>query len=195
MGTNVSPTEQEQLIQRYYDGETIGRESELAEKMLREDPVAQQLLEGLVSLSGSIQLDLDSAVAEEDFSGYWDTIQQRLPEGPLSGEVPTVGNAAANDVVMGPRQRMGAPRRHWMSWLLGPSLGAAAAVLVMALLVMPGVQDEQVSERANLAHVGVDHTIDIESIESDGPLVMVMQENADEPAIIWFVESHVETEG
>jgi hypothetical protein len=194
MGDKMNPTEQEQLIQRYYDGETIGRESELAENMLRDDPAAQQILEGLVRLSGNIQLDLDSVVAEEDFSGYWDTIQKRLPEGPPTGEVATLARASANNVVIGRRQRMSAPARPWLTWLLGPSLGAAAAVLAMALFVLPGLREDRAVQVAELP-VLMDHTIDIESIESDGPLVMVMQENADEPAIIWFVESDGETEG
>jgi len=195
MGDKMNPTEQEQLIQRYFDGETIGRESELAEKMLRDDPAAQQILEGLVRLSGSIQLDLDSVVAEEDFSGYWDTIQKRLPEGPITGEVATLASASANDVVIGKRQRMSAPVRPWLTWFLGPSLGAAAAVLAMAFFVLPGLRDDEGAQVAELPALSTDHTIDIESIESDGPLVMVMQENADEPAIIWFVESDGETEG
>jgi len=193
MGDKMKITEQEQLIQRYYDGETIGQESELAEKMLREDPVAQEILEGLLRVSGSIQLDLDSAVAAEDFSGYWDTIQERLPEGPLTGEVASLASSAANDVVVGRKQRLDAPRRSWTSWLLGPSLGAAAAVLIMSLFVLPGEQDQPASSVAEAP--SMDHTIDIESIESDGPLVMVMQENADEPAIIWFVETDTEKEG
>jgi hypothetical protein len=193
MGDKMKITDQEQLIQRYYDGETIGQESELAEKMLREDPVAQEILEGLLRVSGSIQLDLDSAVASEDFSGYWNTIQERLPEGPLSGEVASLASTSANDVVMGRKQRMNAPKRPWTAWLLGPSLGAAAAVLVMSLFVFPGDRNEQDVSVAELP--AMDHTIDIESIESDGPLVMVMQENADEPAIIWFVETDTEKEG
>jgi len=195
MGDKMNPTEQEQLIQRYYDGETIGRESELAEKMLREDPVAQQILEGLVQLSGDIQLDLDSVVAEEDFSGYWDTIQKRLPDGPITGEVGSLASAPANDLLVGRRQRMPAAGRPWLTWFLGPSLGAAAAVLAMAMFVLPGLREDEPVPVAELPAAAADHTIDIESIESDGPLVMVMQENADEPAIIWFVESDAETEG
>ena len=59
MGLKMPPSEQEQLIQRYYDGETIGRESELVEEMLRSDPRAQEILDKLVSLSDSIKIDLD----------------------------------------------------------------------------------------------------------------------------------------
>ena len=134
MGDTMKPTEREELIQRYYDGETVGRESELAERMLQEDPVAQEILEGLVRLSGSIQLELDSAVEAEDFSGYWQQIEERLPDGPLSEEVATLAVPAAADVVVGRPQRMGRPRRSWLPWLLGPSLGAAAAAMLMVLL-------------------------------------------------------------
>ena len=85
------------------------------------------------------------------------------------------------------------PGRPWLAWVLGPALGAAAAAVVMALFVMPASRNQAPDPVAELA--SPDHTIEIESIESDGPLVMVMQENSDEPAIIWFVETDVETEG
>jgi hypothetical protein len=189
----MTPSEQEQLIQRYYDGETIGRESDLAEEMLRSDPRAQEILENLVCLSDSIKIDLDSVVAEEDFSGYWDNIQRRLPEGPLTGEIAVAGRAANEDVVVGRGWRMTSPGRPWLAWVIGPALGAAAAALVMALFVMPAAREEAVPVVAE--ETRTDHTIDIESIESDGPLVMVMQENSDEPAIIWFVETEAEQEG
>ncbi|MBJ95466.1 MAG: hypothetical protein CMP23_13470 [Rickettsiales bacterium] len=194
MGDTMKPTEREELIQRYYDGETVGRESELAERMLQEDPVAQEILEGLVRLSGSIQLELDSAVEAEDFSGYWQQIEERLPDGPLSEEVATLAVPAAADVVVGRPQRMGRPRRSWLPWLLGPSLGAAAAAMLMVLLQPAELRVDE-SPLAVVPAAPADHTIDIESIESDGPLVMVMQENSEEPAIIWFVESDAETEG
>jgi len=193
MGNEMTPSEQEQLIQRYYDGETLGRESDLAEEMLRSDPRAQEILENLVCLSDSIKIDLDSVVAQEDFSGYWDKIQSRLPEGPLSGEIAVVGRAANEDVVVRRGQRMTSPSRPWLAWVMGPALGAAAAALFMALFVLPAAR-EDVAPVAVL-DTPTDHTIDIESIESDGPLVMVMQENSDEPAIIWFVETGAEQEG
>jgi len=192
MGPKMTPSEQEQLIQRYYDGETIGRESDLAEEMLRSDPQAQKILDNLVLLSDSIKIDLDLVVDQEDFSGYWDDIQRRLPEGPLTGEIAAVGSAANSDVVVRKGRRMASPGRPWLAWVIGPAFGAAAAAVVMGLFLMPSLRQdpEMVAEP-----VVPDHTIDIESIESDGPLVMVMQENSDEPAIIWFVETDMETEG
>ena len=72
------------------------------------------------------------------------------------------------------------------------SISAAAAV-VMGLFLIPALREDPPIMVAE--PVVSDHTIDIESIESDGPLVMVMQENSDEPAIIWFVETDMETEG
>ena len=192
MGPKMTPSEQEQLIQRYYDGETIGRESELVEEMLRSDPRAQEILDNLVILSDSIKIDLDLVVEQEDFSGYWNDIQRRLPEGPLTGEITAVGRAANSDVVVRKGRRMASPSRPWMAWVLGPAFGAAAAAVVMGLFLMPAVQE---GPPMVAGPVVSDHTIDIESIESDGPLVMVMQENSDEPAIIWFVETDMETEG
>ena len=193
MGAKMTISEREQLIQRYYDGETIGRESELVEEMLRTEPEAQQILEKLVMLSDNIKIDLSAAVAEEDFSEYWDNIQSRLPEGPLSGEVATVADAASAAVVMRKGRRMAPPRRPWLAWVLGPALGAAAAALIMALFVLPASRQQAPVPVAEVA--SPDHTIEIDSIESDGPLVMVMQENSEQPAIIWFVETDGETEG
>ena len=180
-------------LARNDDGETIGRESDLAEEMLRSDPRAQEILESLVCLSDSIKIDLDSVVAEEDFSGYWDNIQSRLPEGPITGEIAVAGRAANEDVVVRRGRRMTSPSRPWLAWVMGPALGAAAAALVMALFVMPASREEAGPVAA--VETRTDHTIDIESIESEGPLVMVMQENSDEPAIIWFVETDAEQEG
>jgi len=194
MGPKMTFSVREQLIQRYYDGETIGRESELVEEMLRTEPEAQQILERLVMLSDNIKIDLGAAVAEEDFSQYWDNIQSRLPAGPLSGEVSTVADAAGPaPVVMRKGRRMTPPQRPWLAWVLGPALGAAAAALIMALFVVPASRSPEPVPLAEVA--APDHTIEIESIESDGPLVMVMQENSEQPAIIWFVETDVETEG
>ncbi len=193
MGAKMTPSEREQLIQRYYDGETIGRESELVEEMLRTEPEAQEILEKLVMLSDNIKIDLGAAVAAEDFSEYWDNIQRRLPEGPLSGEVATVADAASSAVVMRKGRRMAPPRRPWLAWVLGPALGAAAAALIMALFVLPASRQQAPAPVAEV--VAPDHTIEIDSIESDGPLVMVMQENSEQPAIIWFVETDAETEG
>jgi hypothetical protein len=47
----------------------------------------------------------------------------------------------------------------------------------------------------NTQLAAIDHTIVVEEIESPGPLVMIQQEDASEPAIIWIVESDEVQEG
>jgi len=225
----MSPEERDQLIQRYYDGETVGNEAAQAKAILESDPEARELIKELQCLSDNIKVEIQEAVAEEDFSSYWASIQSRLPDGPPTGEVETVPEedsmpvpaviAAEGrpDLVVGSPSTLAPPPRNWLSWLLGPAIGAAVAtVLVLAVTqedrgAAPAVPVAESQPIANpddaaepvqvvtamramgaapqvLADAGA-HSIDIESVESEGPLVMVLQESAEEPAIIWFVET------
>ena len=83
----MSPEERDQLIQRYYDGETVGNEAAQARAILERDPEARELIKELQNLSDKIKVEIEDAVAEEDFSSYWASIQSRLPHGPPTGEV------------------------------------------------------------------------------------------------------------
>lgn len=225
----MSPEERDQLIQRYYDGETIGNESAQAREILEKDPEARALIEQLQSLSDKIKVEIQEAVAEEDFSTYWASIQSRLPQGPPTGEVETVPDEDQGlleepaipsdrpDVIVHNPSTLEPPRRSWLPWLLGPALGAAVATVVV--LVVTGGETDSVApspvalEQAEMQGAEAvearrvvtasramtapssdrtergAHSIEIESVESDGPLVMVLQESPEEPAIIWFIET------
>lgn len=188
----MTPEQREQLIQRYYDGETIGNEGRQAEAILEADPEARELLSHLRSMSDVIRTDVAAAVADEDFSSYWSEIHERLPKGPLTletGEERERAFAAAGDVVM--REiPLAPPRQSWWRMLLGPGLATAGVLAVVVALFAPGIMGLEAGVPAGPAiATSVDHTVEIEEIDSDGLMVMVTQESADVPGIIWITES------
>ena len=157
----MNPDERDQLIQRYYDGETIGNEKAQAQALLESDPGARAALEQLQTLSDEIRIEISEAVADEDFSTYWSRIQSRLPTGPPTGEIEVLRDedldpgrveaAVGPEVVVRSPQAMGAPRRSWWPWVLGPALGAAAAAALVFAIGLPGERSgadggEQVAE-------------------------------------------------
>jgi hypothetical protein len=185
----MNTEERDQLIQRYYDGETIGSESALAQRLLDEDPDARMLLEGLRQLSDSIRIDIAEAVAEEDFSEYWTDIRTKLPKGPLTLETGEQARARARGMVAQASRPLEAKPRFSWRWVLAPlALGAALAVAVVvrppATAPTPGAA----------ALVAANH-IDIEELDSAGPMVMVQQESDAVPAIVWFTETDATQEG
>lgn len=168
----MTPEEREQLIQRFYDGETIGNEQAQALALLDADADARALLESLQGLTDSVRLDVDEVVAAEDFSDFWSGVQARLPQGPLTLE------QGEPDVVRSPARplREGSRARWWM-WLAAP---LAAAALVFVALSPGGTRTP--------SDVVASNAIVIEDLESAGGSVMVQQESDEVPAIIWFVE-------
>jgi hypothetical protein len=176
----MNPEERDQLIQRYYDGETIGSESALAERMLADDPDARILLEGLRSLSNSIRIEIADAIAEEDFSEYWTDIRTKLPKGPLTLETGQDAREQAKQMVAQAARPLEAKARFDWRWLFGPLAAGAALVLVFAL---------QTPAPAPTPAALADNHIDIEELESDGPMVMVQQDSDSVPAIVWFTET------
>ncbi len=181
----MNPEERDQLIQRYYDGETIGSESALAQRLLEEDPDARMLLEGLRSLSDSIRIEIAEAVAEEDFSEYWTDIRTKLPKGPLTLETGEDTRSQAREMVSQAARPLEAKARFSWRWLFAPM--AAGAALLLVFMTQPP---------APVAPTAVaDNYIEIEELESAGPMVMVQQESDDVPAIVWFTETDVSQEG
>jgi len=164
----VTPDERFQLIQRYYDGETIGNEVALVEKLLEEDEEAREILESLRMLSDTIKVDVARAVEEEDFSEYWDSIRVRLPEGPLTIE-PEVAARPAEPIKQRPRL---------LRWFFGPALAsAAAAVLAIAL-----IQSPPPPEPSSFA-------VEIEQIDGFGSEFEVVEATVATPMLVSFVES------
>jgi anti-sigma factor RsiW len=187
----MTPEQRDQLIQRHYDGETIGNEARQAEALLESDPEAQLLLENLRSMSDFIRTDIAAAVADEDFSSYWTDIHERLPKGPLTletGEERERAFAAADVVVR--EVEMKPPQRTFWRWLRGPGLALAGTAAVIVAMFVPGLfgLDYMVPSEPAVA-TNVDHTAEIGEIDSDGLLVMVTQESPDAPGITWITES------
>lgn len=179
--------ERDRLLQRYFDGETLGNEARLAEDLLRDDPEARILMAELQSISGAVRVELGQALGEEDFSAYWSNIEQRLPKGPLTMEPdqkPGEARERHRHVV-----QVGEPLEErplaWLRRLLfGPAMALSGVGLVVAAMVLA---PPRTPAPAHLAVV--DHTIEIENIESDGAMVMVVQDDSTQPAIIFFTDS------
>ena len=185
--TTMTSEEKERLIQRYFDGETLGQERALAERLVEEDPAAAEVLARLRTLSDSIKIDLEAVLAEEDFSEYWNNIAGRLEE---SSDIPVV----APGVVAAPQQEMVAPRS-FFDRLFG-SMGLAAAGAAAALIlvgVFTKAPESSSSSGMEIAAVMPMSTID--EVESPSQLVMVNQDSQDEPAIVWIVETDISQEG
>lgn len=165
----MTPDERFQLIQRYYDGETIGNEAGIVEHLLEQDEEAREILDSLRMLSDTIKVDVARAVEEEDFSSYWDSIRVRLPEGPLTID-PEVAARPAEPI----RQR---PRL--LRWFFGPALASAAAVMLALALFVP---QPPPPEPASFA-------VEIEQIDGFGTEFEVVQATGDTPLLVSFVES------
>lgn len=164
----MSRREQRELIQRWHDGEALGVEVRQAARLVDDDPDARAWLDSLEDLAGSVRDDLMTAVEQEDFSGYWDAISQRLPAGPLTrspeGEVLRHAPAAIRR------------RRPTLRWLLRPA-AVLATVLVAALLLHLTPEPGPPS-----------FVVEIIEVNSDGAVV-VQEATLDTPVMVSFVES------
>jgi len=189
---SMTNEERDQLIQRYYDGETLGNENSLAEGLLDQDPEARALLESLRTISGAIRTEVAMAVAEEDFSSFWTDVSERLPKGPLTLETgqdsARKAQAMADEnLLAGEPQPIAAGGGFaWLRNLLnGPGLAVAGVAMCLVALFAPvwGGSDSA------LPIAGMDQTIEVESIDSPGAFVMVVQESNDVPAIVWVTET------
>ena len=178
----LTPEERDQLIQRYFDGETLGAESSQAERLLKEDPEAAELLATLRTLSDSIKIDVAGALAEEDFSEYWTNIAEGIAQ---EGVAVTRG---PDSIVAEAAAPLAAPPSLFDRLFGWSGLAAAASAAALIAVGVMNVSDPTVSSDVTPL-AAVDHTIIVEEIESPSSLVMVQQENSEEPAIIWIVES------
>jgi hypothetical protein len=184
--------ERDQLIQRYYDGETLGNESKLAQQLLEADPEAQALLQSLRTISGAIRTEVAEAVAQEDFTSFWSDLSERLPKGPLTLETAQdsarKAQAIADENLLArqPEPIQSSGGFAWLKALMsGPGLAVAGAALCLVALFGPVWGG---ADRA-LPVAGMDQTIEVESIDSPGAFVMVVQESNDVPAIVWVTET------
>lgn len=177
MTTDITTRERDELIQRYYDGETIGREVELAEELLASDPEAQAMLKSLQDISNSISTDIAQALAGEDFSSYWASIEERLPATP-----PTV--EPDGDVVMA-RPPGPIPVAPWWQRLFTPAFGAVAVAALIALAVLPNLGTAPTPTEFG----PLSYAVEIEEVDSSGPMVIVQEATDSAPSIVSFTES------
>ncbi len=177
MTIDITTQERDELIQRYYDGETIGREVELAEKLLQTDPEAQVLLKSLQDISNSISVDIAQALAGEDFSSYWSNIEARLDDAPATVE-------PDSDVVVA-RQAAPIPSVPWFRRLFTPAFGAVALAALVAVAVIPNLG----TSPSPTGPGPLSYSVEIEEVESAGPLVIVQEATDSAPSIVSFTES------
>lgn len=184
----MTSEERDQLIQRYFDGETLGEEAARAERLLEEDPAAAEHLAVLRTLSDSIKIDIAQVLAEEDFSDYWTDISERLNHEPVA-----ISEAGGAIVAEAARPLAAPPSlfERLFGWAgLATAAGAAALIAVGILTRGAPVVDPGIGAMAT-----IDHTIVVEEIESPSSMVMILQENSSEPAIIWIIETDEVQEG
>jgi anti-sigma factor RsiW len=184
----MTPEERDQLIQRYFDGETLGAEAARAERLLDEDPAAVEQLAVLRTLSDSIKIDVAGALADEDFSNYWANISEGISDDPAALI------ESSNTIVAEPLQPIAGPPGLFdrlFGWAGLAAAAGAAALIAVGILTRGG----PLVDPGGTQIAAIDHTIIVEEIESPGPLVMIQQEDASEPAIIWIVESDEVQEG
>lgn len=182
IGSPMTPEERDQLIQRYFDGETLGEEAARAERLLDEDPAAAEQLAVLRTLSDSIKIDVAGALAEEDFSDYWANISERLSDESVSV------SESVDAIVAETAQPISGPPALFdrlFGWAGLAAAAGAAALIAVGILTRGG----PLVDPGSAPIAAIDHTIVVEEIESPGALVMIQQEDTSEPAIIWIVES------
>jgi anti-sigma factor RsiW len=182
MEPTMTPEERDQIIQRYFDGETLGEESARAERLLEEDPAAAEQLAVLRTLSNSIKIDIAEVLAEEDFSDYWANISERLNDEPIAL------SEATDRIVAETSRPLAAPPNLFerlFGWSGLAAAAGAAALIAVGILTRGGpVVDPGIGALAT-----IDHTIVVEEIESPSSLVMIQQEDSSEPALIWIIET------
>lgn len=185
--TTTTHEERQKLIQRYWDGETLGNEARLAEELLENDPELAMEFESLKAISGAVRTDLAVAVSEEDFSSYWDDIEKKLPKGPLTIDAEEGTSEVKNHVIRTTAPLQESPFAWVRRWLVGP--GLVFGGLAVALIAFDFRQPAGPGATASTGFAQVDQTLEVESVESDGEMVMVVQDDPSVPAIVWFTES------
>jgi anti-sigma factor RsiW len=179
MTIDITTRERDELIQRYYDGETLGREAEAAERLLETDPEARKMLSSLQSISKSISVDIAQALAGEDFSSYWASIEQRLPQTPPTWE-------PDGDIVV---SRQAAPIEQpsvpWYRRLFSPGFGALALAALVAIAILPNLDPAP----SPVDFEPVSYAVEIEEVESEGAMVIVQHATDTTPSIVSFTES------
>jgi anti-sigma factor RsiW len=183
--TTHTHEERQKLIQRYFDGETLGNEARLAEELIDADPALAAELESLKVISGAVRTELAAVVAQEDFTSYWDDIEKKLPKGPLTLNAEE-GTRQGKGAMVRTTAPATEPSMLWLRRILvGPVL--AAGGLALAVLAF-GIGDRATSPGGGPGLARVDQTLEVESVESEGEMVMVVQDDTSVPAIVWFTE-------
>ena len=160
--------EQRELVQRWFDGEALGAEERVASRLVADDPDSRDWLELMERLADGVRSDVEVAVQQEDFSGYWDSIADRLPAGPLTLQ--------SDDQVLRQAPAAIARRRRGVRWLLRPAV-AFLAVLLAALWL-----------RAAPPASPVSYVVEIIEVDSSSAAV-VREATLDTPSMVSFVES------
>jgi len=135
--------DQLELVHRYFDGELSAPEQGRVDALLRDEPEARRVLEYLRSIDRAARNELLSASAEEDFTDWWDHVEQQMTSPSLEPQTdadPVLRAAGTLSVVDGglggaPIEQAPRPTRGWLVALAFATvaLGTAAGVLYFVL--------------------------------------------------------------
>ncbi len=128
---SLSP-DQLELVHRYVDGELSTSDAARVEVLLREDPLAREVVDQLRSIERSARNEVLAASSREDFSNWWDAVEQQMiyPSlEPPPGVDPVRPSTAAEPVA-----ELGTPRLRWPLIAAGLMAAVAAAAGLVLLL-------------------------------------------------------------
>ncbi|MCK6528000.1 hypothetical protein L6R50_10720 [Myxococcota bacterium] len=176
--------EVEALLLRYHDGETDAEGTARAEALLAADAGARRHVEELGALGEGLR-QWSAAAGPVDL---WPGVEAEVRPAPVRG---------APDPRPSPPSPAGGLAEAWSRflsllrpWAMPVALGAAAALVAALLLDRPDPESvPALAARSPFAGAGTaDNGMVIDDIQSDGGVVMVLESDGVQPAIIWIDE-------
>jgi len=170
------------LVMRYYDGEVSGEEKERVRALLEQDEQARVWLADMESMGDATFEFVRGAVAEEDFSEYWVTVDEGV-RSPTSGLRKKKREQEESGLVAWLQRQFG----DWLMPAGGLALAGAAALIVLAV-GLPWALDSGSTVTADDFEgiAAVDNTLEIEEIAGDQWSVSILSAGQDQPMIIWL---------
>ncbi len=134
----LSP-DQIELVHRFFDGELSRDEQAAVEQLLATDGDARRVLRQLRRLDDSARTELLEATAREDFTDWWDHVEQQMKAPSL--EPPTgvdpVRRPSTMSIVRDEIHAVEPPRPSALrGWLIAAAFTAAAAASAVAVFLL-----------------------------------------------------------
>jgi anti-sigma factor RsiW len=132
------PPDRLELVHRFFDGELSRAEQAEVEALLSSDEDARGVLRQLRSLDRSTRNELLAAGAKEDFTGWWDHVEQQMKAPSL--EPPTgvepVRRPTTVSILPGQIHAASPERRVLTGWLMTAAFTAIAVASAAGVLLM-----------------------------------------------------------